>query len=99
MMDTYNDSSRREDLKGGKKHMAKKNWIKGAIKHPGAFTKKAKKAGKSVSGFAASVLKKGSKASTQTKRQASLARTLSHSSRGSYFSKTLFFILTCYAKK
>ena len=71
-MQTYNDSSRREDLKGGRM----KNWIKGAIKHPGAFTAKAKKAGKSVASFVSSVLKKGSKASSQTKRQAVLAKTL-----------------------
>jgi len=56
--------------------MAKKRWIKSAIKHPGAFTAQAKKAGKSVPAFAASVLKKGSKASTTTKRRAALARTL-----------------------
>ena len=30
----------------------KKNWISGAIKRPGAFTAKAKKAGKSVSEYA-----------------------------------------------
>ena len=53
------------------------NWIKKAIKHPGAFTKKAKAAGKSVSEYASSVLKAGSKADTQTKRQAALAKTLS----------------------
>lgn len=29
-----------------------KNWIKGAIKHPGSFTKEAKSAGKSVHEFA-----------------------------------------------
>ena len=57
--------------------MAKKKWIKGAIKRPGAFTAKAKKAGKSVSAYASSVLKKGSRASTRTKRQAALAKTLS----------------------
>lgn len=28
------------------------NWIKGAIKHPGSFTKQAKSAGESVSEFA-----------------------------------------------
>lgn len=57
--------------------MAKgKNWIAGAIKHPGAFTKKAKAAGMSVKGFAARVTKPGSKASTTTKRQANLAKTL-----------------------
>ena len=33
--------------------MAKKNWIAGAIKHPGALTKKAKAAGQSPMGFAA----------------------------------------------
>lgn len=53
------------------------NWIKGAIKHPGAFKAKAKKAGMSVSKFASKVLKKGSKASSKTKRQANLAKTLS----------------------
>jgi hypothetical protein len=56
--------------------MAKRKWIKGAIKRPGAFTAKAKAAGKSVSEYAASVLKPGSGASTRTKRQAALARTL-----------------------
>ena len=55
--------------------MAKK-WIQGAIKRPGAFTKKAKAAGMSVSEYANKVMKKGSKASTRTKRQAALTRTL-----------------------
>ena len=55
--------------------MAKK-WIQAAIKHPGAFTKKAHAAGMSVGGYASKVLKKGSHASTTTKRQASLAKTL-----------------------
>ena len=53
-----------------------KDWIQGAIKRPGAFTKKAKDAGMSVSKYANKVLKKGSKADTRTKRQASLAKTL-----------------------
>jgi len=53
-----------------------KNWIKGAIKHPGAFSAKAKRAGKSTRAYASSVLKKGSRASTTTKRQARLAKTL-----------------------
>ena len=53
-----------------------KKWIAGAIEHPGAFTKKAKAAGMSTSAYAAKVLKPGSKASTRTKRQANLARTL-----------------------
>jgi len=55
--------------------MAEK-WIQGAIKRPGAFTKKAKAAGMNVSEFANKVTKPGSKASTQTKRQANLAKTL-----------------------
>ena len=54
----------------------KKKWIKKAIKRPGAFSAKAKRAGMSTSAYATKVLKKGSRASTQTKRQASLARTL-----------------------
>jgi len=57
--------------KGGKK------WIKDAIKNPGAFTKKAKSAGMSTSAYANKVTKPGSKASTTTKRQANLAKTLS----------------------
>jgi hypothetical protein len=56
--------------------MAKNNFIQGAIKHPGAFKAKAKKEGKSTSEYAKEVTKEGSKASTQTKRQANLARTL-----------------------
>jgi hypothetical protein len=56
--------------------MAKSNWIQGAIKHPGAFTRKAKAAGKSVSEYATSALAEGSHASATTKRQASLAKTL-----------------------
>ena len=53
-----------------------KDWIQGAIKRPGAFTKKAKAAGMSVGKYANKVLKKGSDASTITKRQANLAKTL-----------------------
>lgn len=52
------------------------NWIQGAIKRPGAFSAKAKAAGMSTSAFAAKVTKPGSKASTLTKRQANLAKTL-----------------------
>ena len=54
----------------------KKNWIAGAISRPGAFTKKAKAAGMSTGAYANKVTAKGSKASTTTKRQASLAKTL-----------------------
>jgi hypothetical protein len=60
----------RENQDGGK-------WIQGAIKRPGAFKAKAKRAGMSTSAYASKVLKKGSGASTLTKRQASLAKTLS----------------------
>jgi hypothetical protein len=55
--------------------MAKK-WIQGAIKRPGAFTAKAKRAGMSVRSYANKVTRKGSHASTRTKRQANLAKTL-----------------------
>ena len=57
--------------------MAKEKWIQGAIRRPGAFTAKAKAAGKGVQSYATQVLKEGSKASTRTKRQAALAKTLS----------------------
>jgi len=60
---------------------SKKKWIKGAIKRPGAFKAKAKRAGMSTSAYARKVLKKGSKVSTRTKRQASLAVTLSKMKR------------------
>ena len=60
--------------------MAKK-WIQAAIKRPGAFTAKAKKAGKSVPAYATSVTKKGSKVSLLTKRQANLAKTLGRMKR------------------
>ena len=55
------------------------NWIKNAINpaHKGAFTRKAKAHGESVKEFAAQVTKPSSHASTQTKRQANLAKTLS----------------------
>ncbi len=49
-----------------------KNWIAGAIKHPGAFTKKAKAAGESVSKFA----HEKEHASGKTGQQARLALTL-----------------------
>jgi len=56
---------------------AKKKWIKGAIKRPGAFRAKAKRAGRSTNAHARAVLKPGSRASTRTKRQAALALRLS----------------------
>jgi hypothetical protein len=51
--------------------MAKKKFIQGAIKHPGALTASAKKAGKSISEFCA-----GSNLSTTDKRRCNLAKTL-----------------------
>lgn len=56
--------------------MHKKNWIQGAIKKPGSFSKAAKRRGMSTSRYARSVLRKGSRASTLTKRRARLALTL-----------------------
>jgi hypothetical protein len=52
--------------------MAKK-WIAGAIKHPGALTRKAKAADMTVSAFVAHPPKG---VSTITKRQINLAKTL-----------------------
>lgn len=56
---------------------SKKLWMQEAFRPEtrGAFTKKAKAAGKSVQEEANAVLKPGSKASTKTKRQANLAKT------------------------
>ena len=61
---------------------SKKKWIKKAIKKPGAFKAKAKQAGMSTKEYASKVLKKGSKASAKTKKQANLAKTLSKMRRG-----------------
>ncbi len=52
--------------------MAKKNFIKTAIKHPGALTRSAKAAGKSISEFCS-----GQNLSTTNKRRCALAKTLS----------------------
>lgn len=51
--------------------------IKIKPENKGKFTAKAKKAGESVQAMAASVLKKGSKASAATKKQANFARNAS----------------------
>lgn len=53
--------------------MAKKKFIQKAIKRPGALTKKAKAKGMSVSAFCANL---PANASTRTKRQCALAKTL-----------------------
>lgn len=54
--------------------MANKSGIHINPANKGKFTAKAKRAGKSVQGYAAEVLKPGSKASASTKRQANFAR-------------------------
>lgn len=54
-----------------------KKWIQGAIKHPGAFTKKAEAAGKTVKKYAAEVSANPEKHDEKTVRQANLAKTLS----------------------
>lgn len=58
--------------------MAQKAWIASAVKHPGAFTKKAKAAGKSVAAYAAE--KKG--APGVLGKQARLAQTLRKIAKG-----------------
>jgi len=52
--------------------MATRRWIAGAIKRPGALTRKAKAAGKSVKSFCAGRMK----GSSRTARQCRLAGTL-----------------------
>jgi hypothetical protein len=59
-----------------------KHWIAGAIRKPGSFTRQAKSAGMSVSGFEKKVLAPGSKASSTTKRRANLAKTLGSFRKG-----------------
>jgi len=53
-----------------------RNWIQGAIKHPGAFTKKAEEQGMSVSEYAAKVTSNPEEHDKTTVRQANLAKTL-----------------------
>jgi len=48
----------------------KRNFIKTAIKRPGALTRKAKSAGMSVNAYARKAVRPKSRASAQTKRQA-----------------------------
>jgi hypothetical protein len=57
-------------------------WIQKAIKHPGAFTAQAKKAGMSVSGFRDKVLANKSAYSSTTVKRANLAKTLSKMRKG-----------------
>lgn len=57
--------------------MAKKKWIKQAIEHPGAFSKKAKEAGKSTLAYA----REHEGDSGTLGKQARLAETLTHMSK------------------
>lgn len=54
-----------------------KNWIKGAIKHPGAFKEKAEEHGMSTAEFAAKVKANPDDYDESTVKQANLASTLS----------------------
>ena len=57
-------------------------WIKGAIKHPGAFTKKATAHGMTPAQFRAKVLAHKEDYPAKTEKQAQLAKTLSKLSHG-----------------
>lgn len=52
------------------------DWISGAIKHPGAFTRKARKRGMTASEFGAQVRSNPERYDSTTVRQANLAKTL-----------------------
>lgn len=54
-----------------------KDWIKGAIKHPGAFKEKAEKQGMSTAEFASKVTANPEEYDKSTVKQANLAKTLS----------------------
>ena len=62
--------------------MGKKNWIKGAIKRPGEFTRKAKERGMTVPQFRNAVLKNPNKYRKLTVQQANMANTLSKFNMG-----------------
>ena len=67
-----------DDLFGSPKKKVKKeekDWIQGAVKRPGAFTKKAKSHDMGVQQFAKYVDDNPKKFDTRTKRQANLAQT------------------------
>lgn len=68
---------------GGKTKMKSGgNWIKGAIKNPGSFTKQAQSAGMSVPAFRDKVLANKGDYSGTTVKRASLAKTLSGMKKG-----------------
>lgn len=64
-----------------KRRSVARKWIRKAVKHPGAFTRKAQRAGMTVHQYARHVLREGSRASTKTKRQAQLALNLEKMAR------------------
>jgi hypothetical protein len=51
-------------------------WIQGAVKHPGAFSKKAEEAGMSTAEYAAKVSANPDEYDERTVKQANLAKTL-----------------------
>lgn len=53
-----------------------KNWIAGAVRHPGAFKKQAAHAGMSTSAFASKVTGDPDEYSSTTVKRANLAKTL-----------------------
>jgi len=53
-----------------------KNWIQGAVEHPGAFIKKAQERGMSTAELAAKVTANPEEYDKTTVRQANLAKTL-----------------------
>jgi len=61
--------------------MAKKKWIPGDLKE-GAFTAKAKKAGKPVQQYASQVLANPDNYDTKTVKQANLAKTFNRIAKG-----------------
>lgn len=62
--------------------MEDKNWIKGAIKHPGAFTAQAKRAKEGTQEFASDVLSNKDKYNETTVRRAALAKRLAAMNKG-----------------
>lgn len=58
------------------------NWIQGAIKHPGAFTRQAKEAGMETQQFAGKVESNKNDYSEKTQRRAALARRLNAMNKG-----------------
>jgi len=64
------------DIVSVRRQSKQSNWIQKAIKRPGAFRAKAKRAGKSTKAFAQQVLRNPKRYDSRTVRQARLAITL-----------------------